>query len=98
MDSPYEVHDYVKMYLGESRDTAEFARQFLERRNRQREQQRKQREMVRRGWLFVVVVVVAFGRRDQGCPVTDKRKTPSKCDYSLKIVHDIILPNDEGLF
>ena len=47
VESPYEVHDYVKMYLGESRESSEFARQFLERRSRYKEKQRKQQEMVR---------------------------------------------------
>lgn len=32
IESPYEVKDYVKCYLGESKDTSDFARQFLERR------------------------------------------------------------------
>ena len=34
------------MYLGDTRESSEFARQFLERRNRQREQQRQQKEVV----------------------------------------------------
>lgn len=32
IESPYEVKDYVKCYLGESKDSSDFARQFLERR------------------------------------------------------------------
>ncbi|XP_045510375.1 GRB10-interacting GYF protein 2 isoform X3 [Colias croceus] len=34
IESPYEVKDYVKCYLGESKDSSDFARQFLERRSK----------------------------------------------------------------
>ncbi|XP_072931273.1 uncharacterized protein Gyf isoform X2 [Epargyreus clarus] len=34
IESPYEVKDYVKCYLGESKDSGDFARQFLERRSK----------------------------------------------------------------
>lgn len=46
IDSPYEVHEYVKMYLGDTPESSNFARQFLERRSRQRDQQRQQKEVV----------------------------------------------------
>ncbi len=35
MDSPYEVHDYVKAYLGDTPQAKDFAKQFLERRAKQ---------------------------------------------------------------
>nr|XP_032526709.1 GRB10-interacting GYF protein 2-like isoform X4 [Danaus plexippus plexippus] len=34
IESPYEVKDYVKCYLGESKDSSDFARQFLEKRSK----------------------------------------------------------------
>ncbi|XP_037869544.1 GIGYF family protein Gyf isoform X13 [Bombyx mori] len=34
IESPYEVKDYVKCYLGESKDLNDFSRQFLERRSK----------------------------------------------------------------
>ncbi|KAJ8737340.1 hypothetical protein PYW07_000611 [Mythimna separata] len=34
IESPYEVKDYVKCYLGESKETNDFSRQFLERRSK----------------------------------------------------------------
>lgn len=37
VESPYEVYDYVKMYLGDSRETREFAREFIERRKKYKE-------------------------------------------------------------
>ena len=30
----YEVHDYVKSYLGETKDAHDFAKQFLEKRQK----------------------------------------------------------------
>ena len=34
VDSIYEVHDYVKSYLGETNEAHDFAKQFLERRQK----------------------------------------------------------------
>ncbi|XP_022123533.2 GIGYF family protein Gyf isoform X2 [Pieris rapae] len=34
IESPYEVKDYVKYYLGESKESIDFSRQFLERRSK----------------------------------------------------------------
>ena len=34
VDSVYEVHDYIKSYLGETKDAHDFAKQFLERRQK----------------------------------------------------------------
>uniref|UniRef100_A0A4W3J8Z6 GRB10 interacting GYF protein 2 n=1 Tax=Callorhinchus milii TaxID=7868 RepID=A0A4W3J8Z6_CALMI len=42
VDSPYEVHDYVRAYLGETPETKEFAKQFLERRANQKTNQQQQ--------------------------------------------------------
>ncbi|XP_054709856.1 GRB10-interacting GYF protein 2-like [Uloborus diversus] len=38
IESPYEVYDYVKSYLGEGKEPREFAKQFLERRSKYRNQ------------------------------------------------------------
>jgi len=35
VDSPYEVHDYVRAYLGDTPEAKEFAKMFLERRAKQ---------------------------------------------------------------
>lgn len=42
MDSPYEVHDYVRAYLGDTPEAKDFAKQFLERRAKQNANQQKQ--------------------------------------------------------
>lgn len=34
VDSIYEVHDYIKSYLGETNEAHDFAKQFLERRQK----------------------------------------------------------------
>jgi len=41
VDSPYEVHDYVRAYLGDTPEAKEFAKQFLERRAKQNANQPK---------------------------------------------------------
>ncbi|XP_054889183.1 GRB10-interacting GYF protein 2 isoform X2 [Poeciliopsis prolifica] len=42
LDSPYEVHDYVRAYLGDTPESKDFAKQFLERRAKQNANQQKQ--------------------------------------------------------
>uniref|UniRef100_A0A8C7RHV4 GRB10 interacting GYF protein 1b n=1 Tax=Oncorhynchus mykiss TaxID=8022 RepID=A0A8C7RHV4_ONCMY len=47
VESPYEVHDFIRSYLGDTMEAKEFAKQFLERRakqkaNHQRQQQQQQ--------------------------------------------------------
>lgn len=42
MDSPYEVHDYVRAYLGDTPEAKDFAKQFLERRAKQNANQQRQ--------------------------------------------------------
>lgn len=41
MESPYEVHDYVRAYLGDTPEAKDFAKQFLERRAKQNANQQK---------------------------------------------------------
>lgn len=40
IESPFEVKDYIKMYLGETKECAEFGKQFLERRSKYKNQLR----------------------------------------------------------
>lgn len=42
VESPYEVHDYIRAYLGDTSEAKEFAKQFLERRAKQKANQRQQ--------------------------------------------------------
>lgn len=41
VESPYEVHDYVRAYLGDTPEAKDFAKQFLERRAKQNANQQK---------------------------------------------------------
>ncbi|EDW83548.1 uncharacterized protein Dwil_GK13661 [Drosophila willistoni] len=42
LEAPYEVKDYVRIYLGEGKESADFAKQFLERRSKYKNLQRAQ--------------------------------------------------------
>ncbi|XP_048460701.1 GRB10-interacting GYF protein 2-like [Rhincodon typus] len=44
VDSPYEVHDYVRAYLGDTPETKDFAKQFLDRRAKQKASQQRQQQ------------------------------------------------------
>lgn len=55
VESPYEVHDYIRAYLGDTPEAKEFAKQFLERRakqkaSQQRQQQQQQVRVARLSW------------------------------------------------
>ncbi|XP_053969044.1 GIGYF family protein Gyf isoform X1 [Anastrepha ludens] len=42
LESPYEVKDYIRMYLGENKESVDFGKQFLERRSKYKNLQRAQ--------------------------------------------------------
>uniref|UniRef100_G1RW70 GRB10 interacting GYF protein 2 n=1 Tax=Nomascus leucogenys TaxID=61853 RepID=G1RW70_NOMLE len=44
VESPYEVHDYIRAYLGDTSEAKEFAKQFLERRAKQKANQQRQQQ------------------------------------------------------
>lgn len=47
VESPYDVHDYIRSCLGDTLEAKEFAKQFLERRAKQKvSQQRQQQQQV----------------------------------------------------
>lgn len=48
VESPYDVHDYIRSYLGDTLEAKEFAKQFLERRAKQKANQQRQQES---SWL-----------------------------------------------
>lgn len=45
IESPYEVKEYVRVYLGDSKQSTEFAKQFLEKRSKWRSAQRPQAQV-----------------------------------------------------
>ncbi|OWK11392.1 hypothetical protein Celaphus_00007247 [Cervus elaphus hippelaphus] len=57
VESPYDVHDYIRSCLGDTLEAKEFAKQFLERRAKQKaSQQRQQQE----AWLSSGSLQTAF--------------------------------------
>uniref|UniRef100_A0ABM5EJN7 GRB10-interacting GYF protein 1 isoform X1 n=1 Tax=Pogona vitticeps TaxID=103695 RepID=A0ABM5EJN7_9SAUR len=51
VESPYEVHDCIRSYLGDTLEAKEFAKQFLERRAKQRANQQRQQQQQEASWL-----------------------------------------------
>nr|XP_028558103.1 GRB10-interacting GYF protein 1 isoform X2 [Podarcis muralis] len=49
VESPYDVHDCIRSYLGDTVEAKEFAKQFLERRAKQRASQQRQQQQ--EAWL-----------------------------------------------
>ncbi|KAM6453210.1 GRB10-interacting GYF protein 1 isoform 2-T2 [Liasis olivaceus] len=50
VESPYDVHDCIRSYLGDTLEAKEFAKQFLERRAKQRANQQRQQQQ-EASWL-----------------------------------------------
>ncbi|XP_061444925.1 GRB10-interacting GYF protein 1 isoform X2 [Rhineura floridana] len=51
VESPYDVHDCIRSYLGDTLEAKEFAKQFLERRAKQRANQQRQQQQQEASWL-----------------------------------------------
>ncbi|XP_046945516.1 GRB10-interacting GYF protein 1 isoform X3 [Lynx rufus] len=56
VESPYDVHDYIRSCLGDTLEAKEFAKQFLERRAKQKASQQRQQE----AWLSGGSLQTAF--------------------------------------
>ncbi|XP_073071232.1 GRB10-interacting GYF protein 1 isoform X2 [Manis javanica] len=56
VESPYDVHDYIRSCLGDTLEAKEFAKQFLERRAKQKASQQRQQE----AWLSSGSLQTAF--------------------------------------
>ncbi len=46
VESPYEVHDFIRIYLGDTIEAKAFAKQFLERRAKQKANHQRQQQQV----------------------------------------------------
>ncbi|KAK7797558.1 hypothetical protein U0070_005239 [Myodes glareolus] len=65
VESPYDVHDYIRSCLGDTLEAKEFAKQFLERRakqkaSQQRQQQQQQQQQQQEAWLSSTSLQTAF--------------------------------------
>ncbi|XP_025082819.1 GRB10-interacting GYF protein 2-like isoform X1 [Pomacea canaliculata] len=86
VESPYEVHDYVRNYLGEGKDAKEFAKQFLEKRsqfkNKARMEKRQEEESI---WGPAPAVTPREARRlPQQAPLEQNHGDGSKAKNKKK--------------
>ncbi|XP_054990280.1 GRB10-interacting GYF protein 1 isoform X1 [Sorex araneus] len=58
VESPYDVHDYIRSCLGDTLEAKEFAKQFLERRAKQKASQQRQQQQ--EAWLSSGPLQTAF--------------------------------------
>ncbi|XP_055148593.1 GRB10-interacting GYF protein 1 isoform X3 [Symphalangus syndactylus] len=58
VESPYDVHDYIRSCLGDTLEAKEFAKQFLERRAKQKASQQRQQQQ--EAWLSSASLQTAF--------------------------------------
>ncbi|XP_043317940.1 GRB10-interacting GYF protein 2 isoform X2 [Cervus canadensis] len=61
VESPYEVHDYIRAYLGDTSEAKEFAKQFLERRAKQKANQRQQQQQQQQQQCHLVLQDSVWG-------------------------------------
>ncbi|XP_058536324.1 GRB10-interacting GYF protein 1 isoform X3 [Ochotona princeps] len=59
VESPYDVHDYIRSCLGDTLEAKEFAKQFLERRAKQKVSQQRQQQQ-QEAWLSSTSLHTAF--------------------------------------
>nr|AAK28827.1 PERQ1 [Mus musculus] len=63
VESPYDVHDYIRSCLGDTLEAKEFAKQFLERRAKQKasqQRQQQQQQQQQEAWLSSTSLQTAF--------------------------------------
>uniref|UniRef100_A0A8C9QLX8 GRB10 interacting GYF protein 1 n=1 Tax=Spermophilus dauricus TaxID=99837 RepID=A0A8C9QLX8_SPEDA len=60
VESPYDVHDYIRSCLGDTLEAKEFAKQFLERRAKQKASQQRQQQQQQEAWLSSASLQTAF--------------------------------------
>ena len=83
VDSIYEVHDYVKSYLGETSEAHEFAKQFLERRQKLKPPSGSQQSQVNLGFMsFPTCVHFILHSKYQECFIW----TPDIHTYSVTFI------------
>lgn len=75
VESPYDVHDYIRSCLGDTLEAKEFAKQFLERRAKQKASQQRQQQQVgprgpgrRQGWGSPDAPLTIGGLAEQHLP------------------------------
>ncbi|XP_059394475.1 GRB10-interacting GYF protein 1-like [Carassius carassius] len=93
VESPYEVHDFIRIYLGDTIEAKEFAKQFLERRakqkaNHQRQQQQLSKEVSGLNMNFPLQSMFQAAHMSKGGSVYDTQGVKTKKKPSMMLHSD----------
>ncbi|TRY99557.1 hypothetical protein DNTS_005752 [Danionella cerebrum] len=93
VESPYEVHDFIRIYLGDTIEAKEFAKQFLERRakqkaNHQRQQQQLSKEVSGLNMNFPLQSMFQAAHMNKGSSVYDTQGGKAKKKPSMMLHSD----------
>uniref|UniRef100_A0A8C2G745 GRB10 interacting GYF protein 1b n=2 Tax=Cyprinus carpio TaxID=7962 RepID=A0A8C2G745_CYPCA len=93
VESPYEVHDFIRIYLGDTIEAKEFAKQFLERRakqkaNHQRQQQQLSKEVSGLNMNFPLQSMFQAAHMSKGGSMYDTQGGKAKKKPSMMLHSD----------
>ncbi|XP_077098933.1 GRB10-interacting GYF protein 1 isoform X4 [Siphateles boraxobius] len=93
VESPYEVNDFIRIYLGDTIEAKEFAKQFLERRakqkaNHQRQQQQLSKEVSGLNMNFPLQSMFQAAHTSKGSSVFDTQGGKAKKKPSMMLHTD----------
>lgn len=93
VESPYDVHDFIRIYLGDTIEAKEFAKQFLERRakqkaNHQRQQQQLSKEVSGLNMNFPLQSMFQAAHMNKGGSVYDTQGGKAKKKSSMMFPSD----------
>ncbi|XP_057177307.1 GRB10-interacting GYF protein 1 [Triplophysa rosa] len=93
VESPYEVHDFIRIYLGDTIEAKEFAKQFLERRakqkaNHQRQQQQLSKEVSGLNMNFPLQSMYQAAHMNKGSSMYDTQGGKAKKKPSMMLHSD----------
>ncbi|KAK7120440.1 hypothetical protein R3I94_020438 [Phoxinus phoxinus] len=93
VESPYEVNDFIRIYLGDTIEAKEFAKQFLERRakqkaNHQRQQQQLSKEVSGLNMNFPLQSMFQAAHMSKGSSVFDTQGGKAKKKPSMMLHTD----------
>uniref|UniRef100_A0A8C1GPG4 GRB10 interacting GYF protein 1b n=1 Tax=Cyprinus carpio TaxID=7962 RepID=A0A8C1GPG4_CYPCA len=86
VESPYEVHDFIRIYLGDTIEAKEFAKQFLERRAKQKANHQRQQQQS--SWFFFLQSMFQAAHMSKGGSVYDTQGGKTKKKPSMMLHSD----------
>uniref|UniRef100_A0A673LH20 PERQ amino acid-rich with GYF domain-containing protein 1-like n=1 Tax=Sinocyclocheilus rhinocerous TaxID=307959 RepID=A0A673LH20_9TELE len=86
VESPYEVHDFIRIYLGDTIEAKEFAKQFLERRAKQKANHQRQQQQY--SWFFSLQSMFQAAHMSKGGSVYDTQGGKAKRKPSMMLHSD----------